>query len=366
MGYWSDGVVVLFNTPSLHHSTTPMFLMDTLFKIAEFTPQLKGLPRAAAEAETVDERNEAEYKLLPTKSLLHNCGGEGMPFEWTINPYRGCEIGCTYCLARYTHEYMGFEAWLDFERKIFVKESAAEVLSRELAKKIKRSRERTPCRSVIGHVAIGTVTDPYQPAERRFGVTRSLLEVFARHSGLSLSITTKSDLVLRDVDLLTEAGRRNRLSVNVTITTPDARLARLLEPRAPTPQKRFAAVAGLTQAGIRVNVFLAPILPFITDKPEDMATIFARAQELGVRRIFADCLRLRSSARKRYFPFIAEHFPHLLATYRHLYSEDADPLAEYKRWLRTLCEELLDKYGFNRDDEEPPMHVLEQLELPFL
>jgi len=336
--------------------------MRRLFYIAESTPQLKGLPRAAAEAEILDERNEAEYKLLPTKSLLHNCGGDGMPFEWTINPYRGCEFGCAYCFARYTHEYMGFEAWLDFERKIFVKESAAALLSRELAKKM-RGRERTPCRS-FGHIAIGTATDPYQPAERRFGVTRSLLEVFARHRGLSLSITTKSDLVLRDLDLLQAVGERNRLSVNVTITTPDARLARLLEPRAPTPQKRFAAVAGLTQAGIRVNVFLAPVLPFITDRREDLETIIARAKELGVRRVFVDCLRLRSSARKRYFPFIAEQFPHLLVTYRHLYSEDADPLAEYRRWLRTLCEKLMNKYGFNDDDEETPMYGLEQLELP--
>ncbi|MCS6859608.1 MAG: radical SAM protein [Abditibacteriales bacterium] len=325
--------------------------MNALFNITDTAPPVKGLPRAAAEAETLDARNDVVYKLLPVKSLLNACAG--MPFEWTINPYRGCEIGCPYCFARYTHEYMGFEAWLDFERKIFVKESAAEVLARELAKKKGRK----------GHIAIGTATDPYQPAERRFGITRSLLVVLARHSGLSLSITTKSDLVLRDVDLLQAAGERNRLRVNVTITTPDARLARLLEPRAPTPQKRFAAVAGLTKAGIGVNVFLAPVLPFITDKREDLETIIARAQALGVRRVVVDCLRLRSSARKRYLPFIAEQFPHLLADYRRLYGADEEPLRDYQRHLWAMCGELLDRYGFNADDEESPPHVLEQLEL---
>lgn len=304
--------------------------MNTLFDVTDTASPLKGLPRAAAEAATLDARNETEYKWLPVKSLL-NCAEDGLPFEWTLNPYRGCEFGCAYCFARYTHESMGFEAWLDFERKIFVKESAAEVLSRELAKKKGRT----------GHIAIGTATDPYQPAERRCKVTRRLLEVLARHSGLSLSITTKSDLVLRDVDLLQAAGERNRLRVNVTITTPDARLARLLEPRAPTPQKRFAAVAGLTQAGIGVNVFLAPVLPFITDRREDLEALIARAKALGARRVFVDCLRLRSAARKRYLPFIAEHFPHRLADYRRLYADDTEPLRKYQRWLWAMCEELL-------------------------
>ena len=169
-----------------------------------------------------------------------------MRFTWTINPYRGCEFGCKYCYARYTHEFMGMEDGRLFEERIYSKAEAARLLRDEL----KHHRE--------GSIAIGTSTDPYQPAERRFGTTREILEVFAECAGRSLSITTKSDLVTRDLDLLREVGRKNELHVNMTVTTTDAALARRLEPRAPRPDLRLEAVRLLTAGGIRAGVFAKP------------------------------------------------------------------------------------------------------------
>jgi hypothetical protein len=172
-----------------------------------------------------------EYFTLPARSLLNRCTGVRMPFTWTINPYRGCEFACKYCYARYTHEFMEMRDGVDFEQKIYVKEHAANLLRQEL-------RHAKPGEQI----AIGTATDPYQPAERRFEVTRGILEELARHHGLELGLVTKGNLVLRDLDLLKEISRNNRLFVNLTITTMDVDLARILEPRAPRPDLRMETV----------------------------------------------------------------------------------------------------------------------------
>src|SRR5207247_1710918 len=161
-----------------------------------------------------------EYFTLPVRSLLNRCVSKReMPFTWTVNPYRGCEFACKYCYARYTHEFMEMRNGMDFEQKIYVKQHAANLLRQEL-RQVKPGEE----------IAIGTATDPYQPAERRYEVTRAILEEFSRHEGLELGIVTKSNLVLRDLDLLQEIGRKNDISVHVTITTLNVDLARILEP----------------------------------------------------------------------------------------------------------------------------------------
>jgi len=146
----------------------------------------------------IDPRGGVEFVEMPVRQILNRCANPKMRFRWTINPYRGCEFGCVYCYARYTHEFLELRDPMDFERKIFIKRMAAEVLARTLS--------RTP----IGddQIAIGTATDPYQPAERCYGLTRSMLEVFAKLGGLDLSITTKSNLITRDIDVLKEINRR--------------------------------------------------------------------------------------------------------------------------------------------------------------
>src|SRR5437667_3987730 len=190
--------------------------------------RLVGIARLACHSESVRQGHEVEYFTLPVRSLLNPCTGSRMPFTWTINPYRGCEFACKYCYARYTHEFMEMRDGIEFEQKIYAKEHAAELLRQDL-RRVKPGED----------TAIGTATDPYQPIERKLEITRAILQEFARHSGLELGIVTKSALVVRDVDLLTEISRRNGISVNFTVTTTDAELARILEPRAPRPDLRL-------------------------------------------------------------------------------------------------------------------------------
>src|SRR5499433_3043312 len=151
-------------------------------------PALVGIARLAAQGDSLREGHDVEYFTLPARSLLNRCTAPRMPFTWTINPYRGCEFACKYCYARYTHEFMEMRDGVDFERKIYVKQHAADMLRREL----RRVRPEQG-------IAIGTATDPYQPAERRYEVTRAILEEMSRHRGLDIGIVSKSTLLLRDV-----------------------------------------------------------------------------------------------------------------------------------------------------------------------
>src|ERR1700728_827127 len=172
-----------------------------LFPILEKSP-LVGIARLASEGESLREGHNVEYFTLPARSLLNRCTGVRMPFTWTINPYRGCEFACKYCYARYTHEFMEMRDGMEFEQKIYVKQHTADLLRREL----RRVKPGEP-------IALGTATDPYHPAERRYEITRCILEEFARHRGFELGIVTKSNLIVRDVDLLRAVAQSNALSI---------------------------------------------------------------------------------------------------------------------------------------------------------
>src|SRR5713226_2032162 len=203
---------------------------------------LIGIARLAASSPLAETRRKSaagpEYFHLPVRSVLNHCDSERVPFEWTINPYRGCEFACRYCYARYTHEYMELDGG-EFDNKIFVKENAGPLLARDLDHRYSFRRSTSDTASPE-HIAIGTATDPYQPAEREFGATRAILEQMALREGLSVSITTKSNQVVRDIDVLKRIAARSTVFVNITVTTLRARLARLLEPRAPRPDLRLA------------------------------------------------------------------------------------------------------------------------------
>src|SRR2546423_12640767 len=178
----------------------------------EMVPKgLVGIARLAQSGAHLDYGHRVEYFELPARSLLNRCTSARMPFTWTINPYRGCEFACKYCYARYTHEFMEMRDGLDFENKIYAKQNASWLLRRDL-KRVKPGEE----------IAIGTATDPHQPADLKFGITRSILEELARHSGLELGIVTKSTLIMRDLSLLETIAGRNELSINVTVTTVNA------------------------------------------------------------------------------------------------------------------------------------------------
>ena len=304
-----------------------------LFTIRDSTPSAVGLAKAALDSPRLAAKRNVEYFSLTSKSILNRCSSARMPFTWTINPYRGCEFGCKYCYARYTHEYLGMEESAQFEEKIYSKESASEILKGELHKGPK------------GAIAIGTATDPYQPAERQFRTTRGILETLAQFRGLRVSITTKSDLVLRDLDLLRELVRDNELQVNITITTLRVELARCLEPRAPRPDLRLAAVAAIAQAGIPSAVFAMPVLPAITDHPRDLEAVARAAARAGACYFALNPLFLMPSAQKAFFPFLEEQFPHLVAKYRHLYARGAYLSGQYKARMQALAEQLRVKYG---------------------
>ena len=296
-------------------------------------PSAVGLAKVALESPLLAGKKSVEYFSLTSKSILNRCSSPRMPFTWTINPYRGCEFGCKYCYARYTHEYMGMEEPAQFEEKIYTKESASEILKAELHKGPK------------GAIAIGTATDPYQPAERQFQTTRGILETLSQFRGLKLSITTKSDLVLRDLDLLRRLTRGNDLQINISITTLRAELARCLEPRAPRPDLRLGAVAAIAQAGIPAAVFAMPVLPAITDHPRDLEDVARAAARAGACYFALNALFLTPSAQKVFFPFLERQFPQLVAKYRRLYAQGAYLSGQYKDRIQALAEQLPSKYG---------------------
>jgi len=315
-------------------------MMATLPLIDLSGPKLVGIARLAAEGESLRQGHDVEYFTLPVRSLLNRCTVARMPFTWTINPYRGCEFACKYCYARYTHEFMEMRDGVDFEQKIYVKQHAADLLRQEL-RRVKPGEE----------IAIGTATDPYQPAERRFEVTRIILEELARHQGLELGIITKSDMILRDLDLLGQIKGNNQLSVNVTITTLDVNLARILEPRAPRPDLRLDAVRKLSQAGITAGVSCAPVIPGITDSPRNLESLVRATAEAGGKHIFANPLFLKPCSAAVFLPFLEREFPHLAASYHERYKDRAFLPASYGKRISQLMAHLRQKYGIVRGGE---------------
>jgi DNA repair photolyase len=309
---------------------------------------LVGIARLAAAspvAETARKSEERpEYFLLPVKSILNRCDSNRVPFEWTINPYRGCEFGCKYCYARYTHEYMELDG-NEFEKKIYVKQNAAALLTNDVARKY--SYEKAGPEGGPEHIAIGTATDPYQPAEREYGVTRACLEELAKREGLSVSVVTKSNQIVRDIDVLKRIAARSELSLNITITTLRTRLARLLEPRAPRPDLRLAAVKELHDAGLRVGVSASPLIPGITDRDGDLEEVAVAAKDAGAEWFFSGVLFLMPASAKTFIPFVREKFPRLAKQYEQWYSKTGYAPEEYRKKMAERVARIKIKHGFH-------------------
>ena len=317
---------------------------STVHGTAEKTA-LVGIARLAAQSPLVRERAEVEYFRLATRSTLNRESSGRMPFAWTINPYRGCEFGCHYCYARYTHEFMEMWDGRDFERKIYAKADAPELLRAEL----RRGRDKSL------PIALGTATDPYQPAERQFEITRRMLEVFSEFQGLDFSITTKSVLILRDLDLLQVVAARHRFSVHMTVITTDERLARLLEPKAPPPSQRLEAIRKLSEVGIRVGVNAMPVLPGLNDAPNMLEALAAKAAQAGASFIYANSLFLAPSAMRQFMPFLEREFPKLVKRYRKLYARSAYLRGEYPESISRLMAQLRARYGLQGDHGQVPI-----------
>ncbi len=320
-------------------------MANTLFPILQ--PAQTGLARMAAEATHVADGHHVEFRALEVRSILNkSVSKRQLSLAYSINPYRGCEFACRYCYARYTHEFLAAKSpelntpdYKDpalFERLIFMKENAAWLLEQEL-RRIDPAEE----------IALGTATDPYQPIERTAGITRSLLEVFARKSGYRLGIITKSKLIERDIDLLQQIARRNTLVVHLTITTPDPALARLLEPRAPRPDLRFQAVRHLREAGLTAGILCSPLLPGITDTAEALDRMAAKAAEARASFFAAEPLFLKSCSRPTFLSFIEEHFPHLTRDYATRFATHDFAQQPYRDHLKSLVQQACRHHGLS-------------------
>jgi DNA repair photolyase len=308
---------------------------------------------------TVGEQKDILYFGTVARTVLNGPETTGMGF-WSINPYVGCAFGCAYCYARYAHRYsldrtatanpdhaemqaardtMPF--WLAFERRIFVKQNAADALRKVLRHGSDRHQALLHGETIV----IGTATDPFQPAERRFRITRSILEVLAEHPGLSVCIITKSPLVTRDIDVLKRINRHSELSIHLSLISLDRELARRIEPRAPTPEARLRALARLRENGIETGINVMPVLPAITDGQDALESLVKAVAERGASYLNACSLRLRPTARARYLPFIEQEFPHLAKRYWATYGASDKTSAEYSERLKIRMAELCGRYG---------------------
>lgn len=262
---------------------------------------------------------------------------KGMPFAWSLNPYRGCTHSCHYCYARATHAYYGMNADEDFESRIVVKTNFAAVLRQELARRSWRHES----------VALGTATDAYQPCEGRFRITRAVLEAL-RDARNPLSIVTKSTLIVRDLDILAELARAAAVRVYFTITTVDPVLWRIIEPGTPHPLKRLQIMQRLNAAGIPAGVFMAPILPGITDSIDAIEAVAAAASHHGAVSFGSSPLRLAPLVKEHYLDVIATTFPDLLPRYQRAYSGANAPV-DYRDAIDRRVAHIRQRHGFAAD-----------------
>jgi len=310
----------------------------------------------------LDERlRGTKFVSLEPKSVLNSPQQTGVDF-WSLNPYIGCEFGCTYCYARYAHrytverahdagkltdeefhEFRGPHGWEAFERRVFVKDTLLGALERDLRRYF---RSAGPTTHPAAPIVIGTATDPYQPAERRFRLTRGILERLTRCEGLNIGIITKSPLIARDTDVLRRLQERSDLEVHISLTTVDVALIRKVEARSPMPAVRLRALRRLADAGVRVGLIVAPVLPGLTDDVPHLEALFQAAREAGARFVHAGPLRLYTAVRERFLPMLDERFPHLAARYRRAYEGRSGVPRDYARALSARIKQLQARFGF--------------------
>jgi DNA repair photolyase len=337
-----------------------MAKLDPLFPILQPSP-LSGLARTAAEAPLDSTGCLTEYRPLTSRSIVNKVtSNRGLPFSHAINPYRGCEFACRYCYARYTHEFMEMKPD-EFERKIYFKQNAAWLLEQEL-KRLKPGTE----------ISIGTATDPYQPLERKLKITQSLLEVFARHGGFRLGIISKSALIARDIDLLKEVAKNNKLTVHITVTTMNAKLARKLEPRAPRPDLRMRTISEMREAGLRAGVMCSPLMPGINDTASSIRAVARAAAAAGASFLASGALFLKPCSLPTFLGFVAEHFPEQLEAYKRRYASSAFVSSAYRDRMGALVDQICKEFKLGKrymyEDaakEEGPPVVEMQPWLPF-
>ena len=288
------------------------------------------------------------FEEIQVKSVINKVNSPLLPFRWTINPYRGCQHACVYCFARNTHTYLGYDAGKDFNQRIVVKVNAPEVLRTEL----QRPRWKREL------IAMGTACDPYEPAEAKYFITRQMLQAL-RDFATPVGITTKSNLVLRDMDTLTELAQVADVTVNFSIATLNEDTWRRIEPGTPKPMKRLQAMERLSRAGIRTGVLLAPILPDITDSEENLEEVVREAAQHGAHFIAPNVLHLKPGSKEWFLPFLREAYPHLTPEYLRLYRRGAYAPRAYTEQTIGLVQRLRERWGL-MSREGPTRRVLLQ------
>ncbi|GAB3529229.1 Rv2578c family radical SAM protein [Arthrobacter monumenti] len=274
---------------------------------------------------------------VQAKSVLNRVGGRSaMPFEWTINPYRGCSHACVYCFARKTHTYLDLDAGPDFDSQLVVKVNAGQVLRAELSK---ASWQRH-------HVAMGTNTDPYQRAEGRYQLMPEIISALA-DSGTPFSILTKGTLLARDIPLLKEASKQVEIGMGISLALTDPELAKRLEPGTPTPKARLQLISRLRDAGLPCGVMAMPILPWLTDSDEALDSLLSQLADAGATGVTAGPLHLRPGAREWFMEWLAQEHPQLVGRYRRLYSGGTYASKDYRRWLASRVGYFKKRHGFD-------------------
>ena len=349
----------------------------TLFHIAPPDAQQGGgaLP-------VLDERRRGTtFVELPCRSIINTPESTGMGF-WSVNPYVGCEFGCSYCYARYAHRYVVerardrgalrgrlsdlFQTMVrdPFEQRIFVKRRSSVLTA--LDTDLRKVRRRT-ARDGTQTILIGTGTDPYQPAERLYQITRMVLERLRGERGLKIGIITKSPLVFRDIELLKTVGRRNLVSVYVSLISMDVRVIKMFESRSPMPHTRLRALTKLVRGGVRAGLLVAPVLPGITDTTPQIEHVMRSASDAGAHFVHPVPLRLSPDTRARVLPIIQHSFPRLVTRYRTTYEKSQHVTSAYATALRARFREIGRRYGItdtgNEYEHAPPPAPEIQLKL---
>lgn len=329
----------------------------------------------------LDERRRGTvFVELSVRAIVNSPESTGMGF-WSINPYVGCEFGCTYCYARFAHRYVVERAWADdritarefadlgspaglepFEHRIFVKSRnmVLAALDRDLALVRRRTVRDGPQRLLIG-----TATDPYQPAERQYQLTRAILGRLCNERSLRVGVITKSPLVVRDIDLLCRLADRHLVSVYVSLISMDPAVIDRFEARSPRPHARLRALGRLTAAGLRAGLIVAPILPGVTDSNEQIRALMCAGKMAGTQFVLPSTLRLYPAIRPRFLPIVERHAPHLAQRYRAAYRHSSEVPAAYEVALQRRFDRIAAEYGIPRTDaaREQPRRAVPETQL---
>ena len=309
-------------------------------KIDEETPgALPGLGLIAGliRSVTTPEFQGITFHEVLARSALNSVPGSGMPFNWTINPYRGCTHACRYCFARPSHRYLELDQGLDFDQQIVVKTNVADVLRRELARPSWRGEQ----------VALGTNTDPYQRAEGRYRLMPGIIDALAS-SGTPLSILTKGTLLRRDLGVLAAAAEQVPVGLGVSLALADEDLRKLVEPGVPSVRGRLDLIRAIREAGLPCGVMVAPVLPWLTDSEEQLDHLFGELAEAGATGVTTLVLHLRAGVKEWFMGWLAQERPELVKRYEELYSRGSNASPSFRNAFEDKVRPLLDKHGFGK------------------